>query len=69
MLRIVIGFIKFYRYFISPWLGKNCRFLPTCSEYGIIALRKYGVKKGILKTIQRLLRCHPWSTHSVDDQP
>ncbi|MEN3014214.1 MAG: membrane protein insertion efficiency factor YidD [Endomicrobiia bacterium] len=59
-------FINFYRNFISPLLGKNCRFYPTCSEYALIALEKYGVVFGIIKTILRIARCHPFNSGGVD---
>ena len=56
---ILIKIIKFYKVFISPFLGHNCRYLPTCSEYFIDSLNEYGVLKGILKGTKRLLSCHP----------
>ena len=51
-----IYLIKFYRLFISPILGSNCRHSPTCSEYGLIALKKYGVFKGIYLTTKRIIK-------------
>ena len=54
-----IYLIKFYKFFISPVLGNNCRYLPTCSEYFIDSLNEYGVLKGSYKGIQRILTCHP----------
>ena len=56
---IVIGIIKTYKYLISPILGPNCRFLPTCSEYCIEALEKKGFFVGIFLTFKRILKCHP----------
>ena len=56
---LLINLIKFYRYFISPLFGHNCRFLPTCSEYFIDSLNEYGVLKGILMGTKRILKCHP----------
>jgi putative membrane protein insertion efficiency factor len=50
--------IKIYRIFISPLLGKNCIYTPSCSEYGIIALRKHGIFKGSFLTGKRILRCN-----------
>ena len=50
--------IKIYRLFISPLLGKNCIYTPSCSEYGIIALRKHGIFKGSFLTAKRILRCN-----------
>ena len=54
-----IYLIKFYKYFISPVLGSNCRYVPTCSEYFIDSLNEYGVLKGCYKGIKRILTCHP----------
>ena len=56
---ILIKFIKGYKYLISPLLGNSCRYLPTCSEYSIDALKEYGFFKGILISIKRILSCHP----------
>ena len=58
--------IKFYQFFISPLLGSNCRFYPTCSEYAKEALNTYGFFKGLLLTIYRLARCQPFSKGGVD---
>ena len=55
----LIYLIKFYKYFISPVLGSNCRYLPTCSEYFIDSLNEYGVLKGCYKGTKRILTCHP----------
>ena len=51
--------IKIYKLFISPYIGNNCRYLPTCSEYFIDALKKYGFFKGTALGTKRLLSCHP----------
>ena len=56
---ILIKFIKGYKYFIIPLLGHSCRYLPTCSEYSIDALKEYGFFKGLLISIKRILSCHP----------
>ncbi|MBP6334599.1 MAG: membrane protein insertion efficiency factor YidD [Bacteroidia bacterium] len=66
---ILIGLIRFYQGAISPLLRSSCRFTPTCSHYGIEALRKYGPVKGLYLTIKRLLRCHPWGGHGYDPLP
>ena len=58
-INFLISLIKGYRYFISPIFGHSCRFLPTCSEYSIDALREFGLIKGIFKSIKRILSCHP----------
>ena len=56
---ILIKIIKFYKLLISPYLGNNCRYLPTCSEYFIDSLNQYGVFKGTIKGVKRILSCHP----------
>ena len=56
---ILIKIIKSYRYFISPLLGHSCRYLPTCSEYSIDALKEFGFVKGLFMSIRRILSCHP----------
>ena len=56
---ILIKFIKGYKYMISPFLGQSCRYLPTCSEYSIDALKEYGFFKGSFISIKRILSCHP----------
>ena len=56
---IIIKIIKFYQYLISPLLGNNCRYLPTCSEYFIECLKEYGLIKGFFKGAKRVLSCHP----------
>ncbi|MFP4097345.1 MAG: membrane protein insertion efficiency factor YidD [Alphaproteobacteria bacterium] len=53
--------IRIYSFVISPFLGKNCRFHPTCSAYADEALKCHGVLKGFYLSIRRILRCHPWS--------
>jgi len=58
--------IKFYQGFISPFLGRNCRFYPSCSEYARQALKKYGALKGLVFSCWRILRCHPFSKGGVD---
>lgn len=57
---LLVGLIKIYRYLISPLMGQNCRFHPTCSSYAIEALNKHGVLKGIWLGTARILKCHPW---------
>ena len=59
MKKILIKIITLYKLVISPYLGNNCRYLPTCSEYFIDSLNEYGVLKGILKGTKRILKCHP----------
>ena len=64
-----IYLIKIYRIFISPLLGGNCRHTPTCSEYGIIALKKYGVFKGSFLTAKRILKCNSLFKGGYDPVP
>lgn len=63
---LVIGLINTYRYLISPVIPSHCRYLPTCSEYAIEAINKYGLCKGIWKAIKRVGRCHPWGGSGFD---
>ena len=56
---ILIKFIKGYKFLISPLLGHSCRYLPTCSEYSIEALRVYGLFKGSYLSLKRIFSCHP----------
>jgi len=58
--------LKFYKKVISPIFPNSCRFYPTCSEYTIIAINKYGVLQGIIKGIYRILRCNPFSKGGID---
>ncbi|MCB2010405.1 MAG: membrane protein insertion efficiency factor YidD [Geminicoccaceae bacterium] len=62
-------FILFYRYAISPMLGPRCRFAPTCSEYALEALDRYGALRGSLFAIRRVMRCHPWGGSGYDPLP
>ena len=64
-----IGLIRLYRIFISPLLGSNCRHTPTCSEYGIIALKKYGAFKGTYLTAKRIIKCNPLFKGGYDPVP
>jgi len=62
-------FIRVYQLIISPMLGSNCRFIPTCSEYAMESLREYGLIKGIFLSIKRIGKCHPWGSHGYDPIP
>ena len=64
-----IVLIKLYQWIISPWMGQKCRYTPTCSQYGIDALKKYGPFKGLWLTMKRVSRCHPWGGHGYDPVP
>ncbi|ANK81080.1 MAG: membrane protein insertion efficiency factor YidD [Rhizobiales bacterium NRL2] len=61
--------VHFYRYVISPWLGPNCRFQPTCSAYALEALKRHGPLIGPLLALRRLGRCHPLGGHGYDPVP
>ena len=56
---LLIGLIKLYKIIISPLIGNNCRYLPTCSDYFIDCLNEYGLIKGFIKGTRRILSCHP----------
>ncbi|HTO16011.1 MAG TPA: membrane protein insertion efficiency factor YidD [Edaphocola sp.] len=64
--KILLGFFKVYQKAISPMLGSNCRYTPTCSQYGVEAVKKYGFFKGGWMTLKRIGRCHPWGGHGYD---
>lgn len=64
--RLAILMIRFYQKAISPWLGANCRFHPTCSQYTLEAIEKYGPIRGIFKGAYRILRCNPWNRGGYD---
>ena len=61
--------VKFYQYCISPYTPPSCRYTPTCSQYAVEALKKYGPIKGGWLTIKRLARCHPWGGSGYDPVP
>lgn len=63
------GLVRFYQLCISPLFPPTCRFTPTCSEYALQALRKYGPFKGFWLTVKRLSRCHPWGGSGYDPVP
>lgn len=64
--RAAIKCIHGYRYVLSPWIGNQCRFYPTCSHYAEDAISTYGVTKGSYLTLRRLLKCHPWHAGGFD---
>lgn len=66
---IGIGIIKIYQIAISPLLPASCRFIPTCSEYCMVALRRFGFIKGFYLSIRRLLRCRPGGGYGYDPVP
>ena len=66
---ILIMLIKVYQWTLSPLIGRNCRYTPTCSNYGIEAIRKYGAIKGGWLTIKRVASCNPWGGSGYDPVP
>ena len=62
----LIGVVRLYQKLLSPLLGRRCRFYPSCSEYFILAVKKYGVISGSLRGVWRVLRCNPWSEGGID---
>ena len=66
---IFIAIIKIYQFFVSPILGQNCRYLPTCSEYTIQSIHKFGIYKGFSLSLKRISKCHPWGNHGYDPVP
>ena len=67
--RAILASIRFYQMAISPWLGANCRYRPTCSAYAYQAVKKDGALKGTLLAIKRILRCHPFHPGGFDPVP
>jgi len=67
--KIFVFLIRIYQLSISPILGQNCRYTPTCSQYSIEAINKYGPLKGAWLAIKRILSCHPWGGHGHDPVP
>ena len=73
-LKSIAGFffiilIRVYQYFISPLTGASCRYTPTCSQYGVEAIKKHGPFKGGWLTLKRIGRCNPWGGHGHDPVP
>lgn len=66
---LFVGLIRFYQCAISPWFPAACRFTPTCSQYALEAVKKYGPFKGGWLTVKRLSRCHPWGGSGYDPVP
>ncbi len=62
----IVAIVRCYQLFISPWLGRRCRYDPTCSQYMLLAIERYGTVRGFWRGIKRLLRCHPWSNSGWD---
>ena len=69
LARIVALPVHGYRLFLSPWLGRSCRYQPTCSAYALEALETHGAVKGTWLAMRRIARCHPWGGSGVDNVP
>lgn len=69
LIKPFIILVRFYQLAISPWLGSNCRYQPTCSAYMIEALKEHGLIKGLWLGTKRIGRCHPWGRHGYDPVP
>ncbi len=67
--KLLIGMVRFYQLAISPYLGKSCRYTPTCSQYMIEAVHEWGPLKGFWLGLKRIGRCHPWGSHGHDPVP
>ena len=67
--KFLILLIRIYQVTLSPFIGRNCRYTPTCSNYGIEAIQKYGAIKGGWLTIKRILSCNPWGGSGYDPVP
>lgn len=66
---IMVAVIKVYQWTISPLLGPRCKYYPSCSNYGLEAVRRHGAVRGFALGVWRVLRCNPWSHGGVDDVP
>jgi putative membrane protein insertion efficiency factor len=69
MKRILLAMLRQYKKWISPVLPVSCRYVPTCSEYAVEALELHGAARGSYLALRRLLRCHPFGGHGVDQVP
>ena len=69
LTKLMVALVKLYQYIISPILPGACRYTPSCSEYGVQALRKHGPWRGGWLTLKRILSCHPWGGHGYDPVP
>ena len=69
MRSLLLLMLRFYKLAISPFLGQNCRFYPSCSSYAEQAIRQHGVGKGCLLAGRRICKCHPWHPGGLDPVP
>lgn len=69
MAKVLLALLAAYRYLLSPMLGRNCRFFPSCSEYATDALERHGALRGSWLALRRVARCHPWHPGGYDPVP
>lgn len=69
LAKLLIGLIRLYQITLSPYIGRACRYTPTCSNYGIEAIQKHGPFKGFWLTCKRVLSCNPWGGSGYDPVP
>lgn len=69
MKSALLALLRAYRYFLSPWIGNQCRFAPTCSAYAMEAIERFGAWRGCALALRRLARCHPWNAGGWDPVP
>ena len=67
--KVLIFIVRIYQYTLSPFLGANCRYMPTCSTYAVEALKIHGPLKGTFLATKRILSCHPWGGSGFDPVP
>jgi uncharacterized protein len=69
MSRLLLALLKGYRYLLSPWWGRGCRFTPSCSHYAEEAIERHGALHGTWLALRRVGRCHPWCAGGFDPVP
>ena len=67
--RLLLFIIQIYKWTLSPWMGQQCRYYPTCSSYAAVAIREHGGSKGAWLAAKRICRCHPFSEGGIDEVP
>ena len=69
MKKVLIRALVIYQKLFSPLIGPSCRFHPTCSQYAVEAIERFGVRRGVFLSIKRISKCHPWGGSGVDPVP